>query len=55
MTPYVADVLTHAGLGTMFACTGACTRMLCKHRLNQLLVGGGFVLMEAAITVKVVG
>lgn len=55
MTPYVTDVLTHAGIGGMFACTGACARYCCTHRIRQLAVGVVFILIEAAITVRIVG
>lgn len=51
----LADVLMHAGVGTVFACTGACTRRMCSHKLAQIGVGGTLILFEAAAMTAVVG
>lgn len=51
----LADVLMHAGIGTIFACTGACTRRLCAHKVAQISVGGTLILIEAAAMTAVVG
>lgn len=55
MTAYLTDVLVHAGMGVAFACTGACARYVCKHRLHQVLAAAALVLLEAALIVRVVG
>ncbi len=54
-TAYLADVLVHAGMGAAFACTGACARYVCKHRIHQVLTAAVLVLLESALIVKVVG
>lgn len=55
MKAYLADVAVHAGLGAMFTCTAACTNHFCKHSMQKLYIGGVLILLEAAVTVPLVG
>lgn len=55
MSSYITDVAAHFGIGTLFACTGACTRHFCSHFRNKIIVGGGLILLEAAVMVPLVG
>lgn len=56
-----ADVLMHAGIGTVFAGTGACVRGLCAHthaqhyRVLAFIIGAILVLVESIFMVWLVG
>lgn len=55
MNPVLADILMHAGIGSVFACTGACTQHFCKHTVAKLALGGVLIIAEAAVMVPLVG
>lgn len=57
----LSDVLMHAGIGTVFAGTGACLRGVCAHthaehyRILTWIVAAILIMIEATIMVAVVG